>query len=102
MKPITNPYDIDEDFYESDEYKASLSSPDWVSNPTLHEAIQKDLQKIRVSSVLERIEKNKKITFSIRSNAESIAKIKAFAKARGIPYQTLINAAIDEFADSLH
>lgn len=105
-KPIISPHDIDMDFYESDEYKASISLIDPSVPLTFEEKIatekiRQDISQSRIQSVMKRINDQRKTTISLRLKTESISKIKSFAKAQGIPYQTLLNAYIDEIADSL-
>lgn len=56
---------------------------------------------VSATSILNRIEKSKTTTVSLRPKIETLEKIKVFAKSQGIPYQTFINAYLDELADSL-
>ncbi len=62
----------------------------------------KNLQRnIRASDIVKKIRDNEKIAISLRSNKRSIAVIKDYAKKQGIPYQSFINAYLDEIADSI-
>lgn len=51
--------------------------------------------------VLNRINKPKKQTISLQMNYETLAKFRQFAEKNGLKYQTLINATLDEFAETL-
>ncbi len=62
----------------------------------------KILQKnIQASHIVKKIKSNEKIAISLRSNKKSIAIIKDYAKKQGIPYQSFINAYIDEIAEQI-
>lgn len=79
---------------EEQALEESLAKGEWVSTPDF--AQQKKLLKDAAANYLE-LRRSKRVT--IRINKADLLKVKIRAQRNGIPYQTLLNSLIHQYAE---